>query len=329
MTAVLLTFTLPACAPNPLRYETVSNASESMRAAHPHAPPCPPAPSFSAPPQRIVTMDGGAAAILDELGVGDRIVGTASPDFFDAFPEPQRQRLAHIRVIDSQRGSAEAVINAKPDLVVGVSAYSFGGFDGTPTVPQLHAAGAQVMVACQNTQRPGPVTDLSVTTNFIDEVAKLFNITQRGNALNARIRRQLASVAPAPGSGPMRVLILSAVPIAGQPIVTQGAWSLANGVVALAGGRNIAGDADADFTSISSETVVARDPQAVVVMIGFVPLSEQELTAAIRESPALAGTTAMREGRVVAVPQSIAMSPSVLNGEAVVRVARALREQPA
>lgn len=318
---------LSSCSPGPLPYHTGANASKPML-VHPQAPPCPSAPSLSAPPQRIVTMDGGAAAILTELDVGDRIVGTASPDFFDAFAQPQRSQLARIPVIDSQRGSAEAVINAKPDLVVGVSLYSFGGFDGTPTVQQLHEAGAEVIVACQDPAIPGPVPDLSVTTTFIDQTAKLLNVTQRGNELNARIRGELDRVRPAPGATPMRVLVLSAAPVGGQPVLTQGARSLANGVIALAGGRNIAGDIDMDFASLSPEVVVARDPQAIVVVTGFAPVSDQELTASIRQSPVLAATTAVREGRLVAVPQSIAISPSVLNGEAVARIARVLRQPP-
>ncbi|MCV7164088.1 ABC transporter substrate-binding protein [Mycobacterium stomatepiae] len=277
----------------------------------------------------MVTMDGGAAAILTELGVGDRIVGTASPDFFDAFAEPQRSQLTRIPVIDAQRGSAESVINAKPDLVVGVSLYSFGGFDGTPTVRQLHEAGAQVIVACQSSSDSGPVTDLSATTTFIDEAAELLNVTWRGNELNERIRRELDRIRPAPDADPVRVLVLSAAPIAGQPILTQGARSLANGVIALAGGRNIADDIDMDFVSISSEAIVTRDPQAIVVLTGFAPTSDEELMASIRESPVLAATTAVRKARLVAVPQSITLSPSVLNGEAVARVARVLREPPA
>jgi iron complex transport system substrate-binding protein len=271
-------------------------------------------------------MDGGAAAILADLGVGDRIVGTASRDFYDAFAEPERNRLNRIPVIDPQRGSAEAVIKAKPDLVVGVSVYSFGGFDGTPTVDQLHDAGAQVLVACQSSSAPGPVKDLSVTTTFIDEAARLLRVGERGDELNGRIGAEIARVRPVPGMQPLRVLVLSTVPVAGQPMVTLGGRSLANGVIALAGGQNIASDIDTDFTSVSSEVVVARDPEAIVVMTGFAAADDQELTKSIRASPILAGTTAVRQGRLVIVPQSILLAPSVLNGAAVTAIAKALRE---
>lgn len=286
---------------------------------------CLPAPALSLTPRRIVTMDGGAAAILTELGVGDRIVGTASPDFFTAFTEPQRGQLNRIPVLDAGRGAAETVINAKPDLVVGVSAYSFGGFDGTPTADQLHRAGAQLLVACPRTSAAGSVEDLSETTTFITQAARVLQIQERGAALNSRISAEIARARTGLPPQPLRVLVLSTPPVAGQPMVTQGGRSLANGVITLAGGRNIAGNIDTDFTSLSAEAVLDRDPQAIVVMTGFAARHDQELIGAIRANPLLAGTTAVRQGRLVAIPQSILLSPSVLNGAAVTAIAQALR----
>lgn len=55
---------------------------------------------------------------------------------------------------------------------------------------------------------------------------------------------------------------------------------------------------------------------------------DEDLLAAVRASPVLAGTAAVRENRFVVVPQSILLSPSVLNGDAVAKIAQALR-QPA
>lgn len=324
--ATLLACVLSSCTAD--RVETFQpglGVSESTQAGRPEFMQCPPVPSLSAQPHRIVTMDGGAAAILTELGVGNRIVGTASQDFYNALAERNRNQLKRIPVIDPHRGSAEAVINAKPDLVVGVSVYSFGGFDGTPTVDQLHRAGAQVLVACQRSARTGPVKDLSVTTSFIDEAARLLKVSERGDELNGRIGAEIEQARPTPGMQPLRVLVLSTIPVAGQPMVTLGGRSLANGVIALAGGQNIAGDIDEDFTSLSSEAMVARDPQAIVVMTGFATVSDEDLTRLIRDNPVLAGTTAVRHRRLVAVPQSILLSPSMLNGAAVTLIADALR----
>ncbi|NBH10157.1 ABC transporter substrate-binding protein [Amycolatopsis sp. SID8362] len=270
----------------------------------------------------MVTMDGGAAAVLQRLGVADRIVGTAAPDFFAAFTGAEAAALATIKVLDPGQGNAEAVIAAKPDLVVGSSPYSFGGFDGTPTVDQLAKAGAKSLIACdaaQGTMR----NDIAVTTTFIKQAAKVFGVEQRGADLVAQIVASLDKVKRTSGK-PVRVLALSTPPAAGQPVTARGGTGLANGVITLAGGENVAKDALQDYASLSAEEVVRRDPEAIVVISGFSPSSDEDLLNAIRGSSVLAGTTAAKQNRFVVVPQSILLSPSVLNGEAVAKIAEVL-----
>ncbi|MFJ7217757.1 ABC transporter substrate-binding protein [Amycolatopsis sp. NPDC098790] len=284
------------------------------------SPGRPEPPQPAAVPQRVVTMDGGAAAILERLGVEDKIVGTAAPDFFKAFSGDEAAKLAKIKVIDPGRGNAEAVIAAKPDLVVGISSYSFGGFDGTPSVDQLAQAGAKSLVAC-DTAEGAAVKDLSATTTFIQQVAKVFGVEQRGADLVAQITSTIDKVK---GTSGKRVLALSTPPAAGQPVMAQGGTGLANGVITVAGGKNIGEDAMHDFASLSAEEVVKRDPEAIVVISGFTPGSDDDLLNAIRSSPVLAGTTAVKENRFAVVPQSTLLSPSVLNGDAVAKIAEAL-----
>lgn len=267
-------------------------------------------------------MDGGAAAILTELGQRDRIVGTAAPDFFAAFAGAERTELDSIPVLDPGQGNTESVVAAKPDLVVGSSSYSFGGFDGTPSVERLQQAGAASLVACDDA--PSPVQNIDATYTFIQQAATVFGAQAQGTQLVDRIKAQVAAAAPAPGTAPVRVLALSSAPQTGQPLMTQGGSGLANGIITLAGGQNIAADQDSDFASLSTEQVAALDPQAIVVITGFSPQSDAELTAAIRSSPALASTTAVRENRLVTVPQSITLSPSVLNGQAVATIAKGI-----
>ena len=83
-------------------------------------------------------------------------------------------------------------------------------------------------------------------------------------------------------------------------------------------------ESEATIASLSAEEVVTRDPQAIVVVSGFAPDTNDDLLNSIRRSPVLAGTTAVRENRFAVVPQSILLSPSVLNGEAVATIAEAL-----
>ncbi|PRX98054.1 ABC transporter substrate-binding protein [Allonocardiopsis opalescens] len=283
---------------------------------------CPPPPAMAEAPERVVTMDGGAAAILRELGLADRVVGTAAPDFFDAFDGEARAELAEIPVLDERQGNREAVVAAEPDLVMGISVYSFGAFDGTPTVQELNDAGIEALTSCPGS---GTVTGIGETETFIEHTAEVFGVPERGAELVERIRGQIADAAELhAGRRPVRVLVTSAPAEGGQGFYTLGANSLANGIVTLAGGENIAAGIDRDITEINAEAVAAADPEAVLVVSGFSPLDDAELVDSIRSSPMLAGTAAVRDDRFTLLPQSILLSPSVLNGEAVARLAEAL-----
>ncbi|MDA2806231.1 ABC transporter substrate-binding protein [Nocardiopsis suaedae] len=282
---------------------------------------CPPRPDLDAPPERVVTMDGGSAALLTELGVGGTVVGTAAPDFFDAFPADERAAFDRIPVVDEGTGNREAVIAAEPDLVMGVSSYQFGAFDGTPTAEELAAAGIAAHAACDP---PGTTEDLSATYAFIEDTAEVFGVPGNGAALTARMRERVGRAASGPGAGPVRVLSVSVVPGSGQGVSTVGGRGTANGVITLAGGENIAGDVPLRIADLSPEEVVRRDPEAILVLTGFSGLSGRELVDAVLEHPVLSRTTAAREERFAVLPQSIVTSPSVLNAEAVADLSEAL-----
>jgi iron complex transport system substrate-binding protein len=267
-------------------------------------------------------MDGGAAAILRELGLADRVVGTAAPDFFAAFPAEDRADLERIPVIDDGTGNREAVIAAEPDLVMGISTYEFGAFDGTPTRAELADAGIAALVACDD---GGPENGIDDTLAFVRQTADVFGVPERGADLADRLEKELAeAAAPAEGADPVRVLAASVAPAAGQGVSTLGAPSTTHGIITAAGGENIAGDIDQRMAEISTEEVVRRDPQVILVLTGFSPATGAEITDALRAAPSLAATSAVRDDRFVVLPQSIATSPSVLNPQAVARLAAAL-----
>ena len=284
------------------------------------APDCPPLPRLSSPPKRVVTMDAGAAAILIQLGLGDRIVGTAAPDFEAAFTGSMARELKTVKVIDPGRGNKEAVLAATPDFVTGISVYELGSFNGTPTAALLKQNGIGVYVACGS--GTGPVTGIDETYQYVKNIAGLFQVPARGEALVASMKKQIdAATVPA---GNVGVLALSAAPDGGQGVNTDGGSSLVNGIITLSGGKNIAAAVGSEFATLSAETVTKEDPKVIIAVTGLTSQSPAQLVAAIESSPLLAGTDAVKHKRIVAVPQTILLSPSLKNADAVVTIARAV-----
>ena len=56
------------------------------------------------------------------------------------------------------------------------------------------------------------------------------------------------------------------IEIWGDPLMTAGRKSFLNDLIELAGGANIAGDVARDFFQISTESVLARDPEVVILL---------------------------------------------------------------
>ncbi len=288
---------------------------------------CPGPPRLDAPPDRVVALDTGAAAIMLRLGLGERIVGVSGTDFSEDFTGGLRDRLDALPVLDDRVANRESVIDATPQLVTGTSIYEFGSFDGTASVQQLDEAGIASLVAC-DISPDAETTDIEDTYDYIADLAKVFDVESRGEALISELRSEAeAAVAEYAAEEPVRVMTLSAAPEGGQGINTSGGSGLTNGIITLAGGENIAGDVLSDFAQLSAEVVSNDDPEAIIVVSGLFPGDPADLLESIRDSPLLAGTTAIRDDRIVVVPQTRLSSPSLLNPRAIADIADGIHRE--
>ena len=138
----------------------------------------------------------------------------------------------------------------------------------------------------------------------------------------ASMKKQIAAATVPAGN--VGVLALSAAPDGGQGVNTDGGSSLVNGIITLSGGKNIAAAVSSEFATLSAETVTKEDPKVIIAVTGLTSQSPAQLVAAIESSPLLAGTDAVKHKRIVAVPQTILLSPSLKNADAVVTIARAV-----
>lgn len=283
---------------------------------------CPGAPEVDAVPQAVVTMDTGAAAFLFELGVGDTVVGTSGTDFSEDFSGTLRKQLDGLKVLAGQAADRETVIALEPDLVTGISTYEFGGFDGTATVDQLAQNGAAALAAC-DTEDTGQVTGIDATYDYITQLAAIFDVADQGEALVAEMKQEVEQAA-ATTSAAVPVLSLTSVPDGGSGITTNAGGSMVNGIITLAGGENVAGDVSGDYADLSAEAVAAADPKVIIAASGLTDQTPAELVEAIKASPLLASTSAVKNNHVVAVPQTTLLSPSVLNPQAIATVAEAV-----
>ena len=209
--------------------------------------------TLSAPARRVVSLSPAITELLFAIGAGDLVVGRTQ---FDKYP-PGVADIADVG--DGLDPNIERVVARRPDLVA------------------LYASNA-------NEQAMRRLTDMGIATvsirlDSLTSVARGARMLGRltGTALRAdsvarafEAERDSALRVPPPASTP-RVLILAW----DNPPIIIGARSFLSELVQLAGGENVFDDVNAPSATVAVETIVERNPDAIVFFAEDAPTFAQ------------------------------------------------------
>ena len=228
--------------------------------------------TFERPPERIVAYDSAAVETLFEIGEAHRVVATHS---FVTYP-PETADIP--KVGGAFDANIEEIVALEPDLV-------FIFFDAF--LEDLERAGLKVLY-------------LQTLNNEFEKTADIIRMWGRivGNVdaaelAAARFETEVASVKETVGSveGSLRVF----QDVGG--LWTPGPDTLVGEVFSLLKLENIAHDISG-YAQLSPEVIVARDPQVIFA-------AEPE---SITGNPAFKGVSAVREGRIVVMPDALSIA---------------------
>ena len=249
--------------------------------------------------KRIVTLAVGSGEIVAALGAGDRVVGrdeTSSAPQIDSAPI----------VTKAHNVSAEVVIGLKPDVVL---------VDDLTSPPealdQMRAAGIRVVSIPQ-------------AWAMADMRTRIMNIAAAIGARNGQVLAdQLdASATQASTTHKPRVAFLylrgtSAIYLIG------GKGSGADDLIARAGGIDVGAAAGLPpFTPLTAEALASLNPDVILVMTKG--LESVGGVTGLTQLPGVAQTNAGRDGRVIAVDDTVLLSFGPRTSALVQRMAKAL-----
>ncbi|MCL6450640.1 MAG: cobalamin-binding protein [Acetobacteraceae bacterium] len=257
-----------------------------------------------AEPQRIISLAPSNTEILFALGAGGRVVGVT--DNCNYPPEAaQRERLGG--AFDAAHVNFERVVALSPDLILGL-----GG--AREVVERLEGLGLRVFAV--------EARNLDEVFESIVTVGRLVGLekTARGLADHLRMRADRVSLAAASLKPEERPLVF--FEIWPDPLMTAGPGTFIHDLIELAGGRNIAADADQPYPLFSLEALIARDPQVIVTTF---PETVEALSAGTR--PGWSGLSAVRDGRVRLVDQDLVSRPGPRLVEGLEAMARAIHPE--
>lgn len=234
-----------------------------------------PAPPSDGTPRRVVAFTCAAVDILRVLGLLDRVVAVE-----EDCPAPGTEHAVRIRN-DDHPGQVhivqvEAILAMNPDLVIAKSDLK-EAFEGR---------GMRMLWS------PAVLT-METLPGFVREISAALGVPERGEAALDRMRRIEAEIRARTAGLPL-VRVYYENNGVGR---TSGRGTIVDAMITLAGGRNIAGDDARPNVSLNPESILAADPE-VIILGTFAPPTEEVLAR-----PGWDRIAAVRDKRVHRIPE--------------------------
>lgn len=247
------------------------------------------------PPDRIISLAPSNTEILFALGLGDRVVGVTSYCNYPA------ETAAVEKIGDYWSPNYEAIVALEPDIIFAV------GTPDSQQVVDLEGYGLSVFLlqAATVEQVAGDIRLIGAVTGA----------TEAAEALAADVSERITSI----------TATLAPVADAERPsvfwVLDSGLWTVGPGsfvhdVITLAGGRNVAADLGQAYAQYSMESLLAADPDVIIV-----PLLDATLGDALAALEGWDSLRAVQEGRVYQVDPDIVSRPGPRIAEAIETVA--------
>lgn len=264
----------------------------------------------SAAPQRIISLSPNVTEILDGVGAFDRVVAVSS--FCDYPPEAK----ALPRVGGWTDTSLEQVLSLHPDLVILTDAQQ-------PLVEsRLHALGIRTLVVGSQS--------LEDVFGAVSAIGKAVGNEAQAQRLAESMRAELQSISAAVAGRPRPsvLVVVDRLPGTLRDVYVATGDSYLITIVEIAGGKPITPEAAHNYIQISSEALVASDPEVVfdVVQALNAPVAVPGASG-LQEDPTAVWRSvdirAVRNGRIYPLSDKRFVHPSPF----VVRAAREFAER--
>jgi ABC-type Fe3+-hydroxamate transport system substrate-binding protein len=197
-------------------------------------------------PHRVICLLPSVVDDVYALGAGQDVVAVSD---YTKFPAEARKKPS---VGAPLSPSLEVIVALHPDLVLGD-----GGLNGAETLRHLEQLGIPVFMVNSH--------GVEGIYRSLDSIGHALHREDAAAQLIASLHRREAAVrARVSGKAPVQVLM----PVWYDPIVTVGNHAYITELIQLAGGHSVTSDIPEEWPQVSLETVVARRPEALLLVRG-------------------------------------------------------------
>ncbi len=244
--------------------------------------------TFTAPPQRVISLNPGLTEITYALGHADALIAV---DSYSNYPPEARDIQPRLNTYPDP--SIETIVSLHPDLVLSLA-------DRDEDLAQIRQQGIPVLKLFPK--------DFDAAVQTIRTLGQLYGSPDAGEAVATDMTtRRDAVVAAVAGAARPRVYEELDASEPDKPFVA-GPNGFYGQLIDLAGGSNIFGDLPGDSGQVGAESIIQRDPEVIVLTDADLPFNPQtpDMVAA---RPGWSSITAVRNGAIYSVPAELYSTP--------------------
>jgi iron complex transport system substrate-binding protein len=245
-------------------------------------------------PHRVICLVPSVTDTVFALGSGDDVVAVSD---YTNYPPAALKKPSIGSLV---KPSIETILSFHPDLVVGTNIPG-----STETASQLKSVGVPVYLVDPQ--------GLPGILRSVKSVGEALNRVPQAAALDASLSRRIAAVKARTAGKPAPGVL---VPIWYDPIITVGKHAFISEIIEAAGARSVTDDLVPDWPQISLEAVIARAPEALLLIRGG-----KVSIDTLQKRPGWSSLPAIRKGKVYYVESGI-QEPSPVAIDALEELAR-------
>jgi iron complex transport system substrate-binding protein len=229
-------------------------------------------------PHRVICLIPSVVDVVYSLGAGADVVAISD---FTKYPKEALQKPSIGLPLNP---SIEAIVALRPDLVLGS-----GDLNVLESADSLQRLGIPVFMA-----DPHGIEGIYAS---IISIGKALNRDAEAAALVARLRARLAAVKSSVADKPKLRVFMA---IWYDPVMTIGRKAFIGEIIEAAGGRSVTDDIAQEWPEISLESIVSRQPDAILFIKGSKLTAEQ-----LKTRPGWEHVKAVQQGHVYYVDDRI------------------------
>ena len=257
---------------------------------------------------KAVTLSQFMTEMLLALGLEDKMVGTALldnpilPEFEEAY-----KKIPELKIGEGHSVSKEGFLALNPDFVSGWDSSISEQTTGAPD--ELISKGIAPFIAKSYS------VDATIETVYEDFIllGKIFGVEDKANEVVEKMKKDIKVVTDKVGDIEEKDRIKMMVYDSGENDAMVVGAGLGNNLIQLAGGNNIYGnDANKPYINVSWESVVANNPEVILVTDFLAGTPVEEKINFLKSHPALKDVPAIKNNKIYVVGLAD-LSPGIRN----------------